>query len=216
MLAILSPFAVAQEDEFDVNDVDMDMDIDAEESDAIPINYHPPEPFVPLVGPRAKLVINKRMITPVPGLYAAGKPIQVSISVFNAGDAAAHTVSIGDNWGELFDITEGTNSTMIDVLDVGANTDLNFTVVPQREGHFTGGAASVTYAAQGEGSRLQTAYSTGYRQFTVYPTDVYDKYSREKTFEWTVLGLGSAAAILLPFGIWLNIQLNKKNVVKTH
>ena len=167
--------------------------------------------YVPYTGDRAKVIINKRMITPIPGLFASNRPINVSIICYNVGKAPAYTVSIGDNWGELFDITEGSNATMVDVLDVGESVELNFTVVPLREGHFTGGAATVSYQAEGEGSRIQQAYSAGYRSFTVYPTEVYEQYSRSRTFEWTIIGLGSAIAVAVPFAYWAYIQLNYRH-----
>jgi hypothetical protein len=132
-------------------------------------------------GPRAKLIIHKRLITPIPNLFAAQRPINVSIVCYNVGTLAAYGLTIGDNWGDLFEIVEGSNVTEVDVLEAGEVTELNFTVVPAKEGHFTGGAATVSYQAEGEGSRLQQAYSSGYRSFTVYPLDVYERYSRSKT-----------------------------------
>ena len=159
-----------------------------------------------LSGSRAKCIIHKRLITSIPGLFAAQRPINVSIVVYNVGTIPAHSLTISDNWGDLFDITDGSNVTEVDVLDVGGVAELNFTVVPHREGYFTGGAATVAYEAEGAGSRTQQAYSSGYKSFTIYPTDVYERYSRTKTLEWTVLAVGLLAVIGIPLGIWLNIQ----------
>ena len=141
----------------------------------------PPPPATTGSGPRAKLIIHKRLITPIPGLFAAQRPINVSIVCYNVGTLPAYGLTIGDNWGDLFEIVEGANVTEVDVLEAGEVTELNFTVVPAKEGHFTGGAATVSYQAEGEGSRLQQAYSSGYRSFTVYPLDVYERYSSSKT-----------------------------------
>ena len=157
-------------------------------------------------GSRAKCIIHKRLITAIPGLFAAQRPINVSIVVYNVGTIPAHSLTISDNWGDLFDIIDGHNVTEVDVLDVGGVAELNFTVVPHKEGYFTGGAATVSYEAEGAGSRIQQAYSSGYKSFTIYPTDVYERYSRTKTFEWTVLGVGLAAVIGIPLAIWLNVQ----------
>ena len=157
-------------------------------------------------GSRAKCIIHKRLITPIPGLFAAQRPINVSIVVYNVGTIPAHSLTISDNWGDLFDIIDGHNVTEVDLLDVGGVAELNFTVVPHKEGYFTGGAATVSYEAEGPASRIQQAYSSGYKSFTIYPTDVYERYSRTKTFEWTVLGVGLAAVIGIPLAIWLNIQ----------
>ena len=157
-------------------------------------------------GSRAKCIIQKRLITPIPGLFAAQRPINVSIVVYNVGTIPAHSLTISDNWGDLFDIVDGHNVTEVDLLDVGGLAELNFTVVPHKEGYFTGGAATVSYEAEGAGSRIQQAYSSGYRSFTVYPTDVYERYSRTKTMEWTVLAIGLLAVLGIPLGIWLNIQ----------
>ena len=157
---------------------------------------------------RAQLIIHKRLITPIPGLFAAHRPINVSIICYNVGTLPAHSVTIGDNWGDLFDITEGTNVTEVDVLEVGAVAELNFTVVPSKEGYFTGGAATVSYQAEGEGSALQQAYSSGYRSFTIYNQDMYDQYSRSKWIEWTVLAVGLLGVVGIPLAIWAYIQLN--------
>jgi len=165
-------------------------------------------------GPRAQLIIHKRLITPIPGLFAAHRPINVSIICYNVGQRAAHTLTMGDNWGDLFDIIEGTNSSEIETLEVGQSVELNFTVVPSKEGYFTGGAAIVSYQAWGEGSRLQQAYSSGYRQFTIYPEDVYDKYARSKTFEWVVLGIGLSAVIGIPLAIWSFIQIHYSHGIR--
>lgn len=64
----------------------------------------------------------------------------------------------------------------------------------------------MSYEAEGAGSRIQQAYSSGYKSFTIYPTDVYERYSRTKTAEWTVLAVGLAAVIGIPLAIWLNVQ----------
>jgi len=164
------------------------------------------EPVAPFNGERAKIIIKKEMITPIPGLFAKERPIDVVITCTNVGKGPAYLVTIGDNMGENFEITKGSNTTIIDVLEAGERTQLNFTIVPHLEGGFSGGAAVVSYQAEGEGSRLQQAYSTGFRTFTIYSTEAYDNFSRDKTIEWTILGFGTAAAILLPLALYLTAE----------
>lgn len=129
---------------------------------------------------RAQILIQKQLHSVRPGLFAHGYPINVSILLYNVGSLPAYAVTIGDNWGEMFEITEGENTTTVDELGVGEKLELNFTVVPGREGHFTGGAASVSYQAEGEGSAAQLAYSSTWRTFTVYSKEVYERYGQTR------------------------------------
>jgi hypothetical protein len=156
--------------------------------------------------PRARLIIHKELIGHTPGVFAATYPLNVSISVTNVGTGPAYSVTIADNWGELFELI-GSNSTEVEELGVGKVAVLNFTVIPSKEGHFNGGAAQVTYIAETDGN-VQNAYSSGWRQFTVYPADVYAKYTASKTVEWILVLVGFAVVVLVPLGVWSYIQFN--------
>jgi len=162
-------------------------------------------------GARAQLLVQKQLHSVRRGLFAVGHPINVSISVYNVGNLPAYAVTIGDNWGDLFEIRDGENTTTVDELGVGERLELNFTVVPSREGQFTGGAASVSYQAEGEGSAPQLAYSTGWRSFIVYSEQVFERYGQTKTVEWVVTVFGYLAPVLVPLFIYLYVEITHEN-----
>lgn len=160
---------------------------------------------------RGRLVVQKKLHTEYPEVFAKGQNFTVQITVHNIGDAAAYGVKVNDAWApEAFEVAEGATALSWEEIAAGASVSSNYSVTPTLEADYFSGPAEVTYQATLDGA-AQTASSSALGWMRIINDELYARLTATHTREWTIFSIGLLFFVAAPLAVYSYIQMNYDN-----
>jgi len=141
--------------------------------------------------------------------FAAGVDFTVLIDVYNAGDGAAYDVTIEDDkWPDSFKLTSGERTARFAEIPAKDKQSFNYTLTAPVPGELEPARATVSYQYQLDVPTYQYGLSTGQGNISIIDAYTYSRLTSQHKVEWAVFWVIIGIAVLIPFVLWLQIQVN--------
>jgi len=154
-------------------------------------------------------ILQKKIVSDYPGVFAKGYNFTVNLTVFNVGEASAYDVNVADNWPEAnFDLIDGELLGSWEEITSGESQSMEIVLQPTFEGKMPGFRASVDYLRTPEDSEAVNGLSTMTGNMTVYSAVNYEKFTANHRQEWAVFLVSSFSTIIVPLVVysWIQVQ----------
>mmetsp|Transcript_98458 Transcript_98458/g.144145 ORF Transcript_98458/g.144145 Transcript_98458/m.144145 type:complete len:152 (+) Transcript_98458:111-566(+) len=129
----------------------------------------------------------------------AGKDLPIRYRIFNVGNAAAHDVTLEDEWSpEEFQPVSGLQTGTWSHIAPGANMSHIVVLRPYSYGYKSSAAAKVTYKHAASDSEVQTSFSNDLGLVPVLSSKDDDKLAAPHMTEWLIFISMALALAALP------------------
>jgi len=155
----------------------------------------------------ARLLVAKQLDhhTLMPHNFALDAPINVTLSIFNAGDVPARDIKLEDSWLAGFELSGPVGPWTWEEIAPGASVNVSYFVTPTQQGGFDSTPARVTYTPA-EGAAPQIGYSSSATNLNVISSEVFSKLTSTRTLEWGIFGGVLALFVLAPLARYYELS----------